>query len=59
MTMKVKPNPAREVEGTRFRTGASQASDRLGKIARAEDLECLLARLKPAQSNLHLIYEGA
>lgn len=44
---------------TPFRTGASQAGDRLGKIVQAEDLECKLKRLKPAHTNLIFAYEGA
>lgn len=43
---------------TPFRTGASQCGDLLGKIARAEDLECKLKRLKPAHTHLILSYEG-
>lgn len=44
---------------TLFRTGASQAGDRLGKIARAEDLECRLNRLKPAHTTVIVSYQGA
>lgn len=44
---------------TPFRTGASQCGDLLGKIARAEDLECKLRRLKPAHTNLIVSYLGA
>lgn len=44
---------------TPFRTGASQCGDLLGKIVRAEDLECKLKRLKPAHTNLTVSYEGA
>lgn len=44
---------------TAFRTGASQCGDLLGKIVRAEDLECKLKRLKPAHTNLIVSYEGA
>lgn len=44
---------------TQFRTGASQCGDRLGKIARAEDLECKLKRLKQAHTTLIFSYEGA
>jgi uncharacterized protein YmfQ (DUF2313 family) len=44
---------------TLFRAGASQAGDLLGKITRAEDLECLLARRKPAHTTCIVSYEGA
>lgn len=44
---------------TYFRTGISQAGDKLGKITHAEDLECLLARLKPAHTDLIFSYIGA
>jgi len=44
---------------TAFRTGASQCGDLLGKITRAEDLECRLKRLKQAHTNLIVSYEGA
>lgn len=44
---------------TPFRAGGSQCGDLLGKIARAEDLECKLKRLKPAHTHLILSYEGA
>lgn len=43
---------------TRFRTGASQCGDRLATYARAEDLECLLNRLRPAHTTLTVGYEG-
>lgn len=43
---------------TPFRAGASQCGDLLGKIARADDLECKLKRLKPAHTNLIVSYEG-
>lgn len=43
---------------TPFRAG-SQCGDLLGKIARAEDLECKLNRLKPAHTHLIVSYEGA
>jgi uncharacterized protein YmfQ (DUF2313 family) len=43
---------------TLFRAGASQAGDRLGKFTRAEDLECLLRRLKPQHTTLIVSYEG-
>ena len=42
-----------------FRTGASQCGDLLGKITRAEDLECQLKRRKQAHTNLIVSYEGA
>lgn len=44
---------------TAFRAGASQCGDLLGKIARAQDLECKFKRLKPAHSRLTVSYEGA
>lgn len=44
---------------TSFRSGSSQCGDLLGKIARAEDLECKLNRLKPAHTHLIFDYEGA
>ncbi len=44
---------------TYFRTGVSQCGDRLGELDRAEDLECILERAKPAQSRLLFSYEGA
>lgn len=44
---------------TRARTGQSQAGDKLVKITRAEDLACMLHRLKPAHTTLILAYEGA
>jgi uncharacterized protein YmfQ (DUF2313 family) len=44
---------------TRFRAGASQCGDRLAKITRAEDLECVLRRLKPAHTTLVVAYEEA
>jgi uncharacterized protein YmfQ (DUF2313 family) len=40
-----------------FRGGASACGDRLGSIARAEDLECLLQRLSPAHTVLIFAYE--
>jgi uncharacterized protein YmfQ (DUF2313 family) len=43
---------------TYFRTGLSQCGDLLLKITRAEDLECLLRRLKPAHTHLVFSYEG-
>jgi uncharacterized protein YmfQ (DUF2313 family) len=42
---------------TNFRTGASQCGDRLLKITHAEDLECLLNRLKPAHTRLVFAYQ--
>lgn len=42
---------------TWFRTGASAPPDRLGKIDYAEDLECILNRLKPAHTQLVCAYE--
>lgn len=44
---------------TPFLTGASQCGDLLGKITRAEDLECQLKRRKQAHTNLIVSYEGA
>lgn len=43
---------------TRFRTGISRAGERLLEIARAEDLECVLDRLKPAHTVLLFAYQG-
>ncbi len=44
---------------TWFRCGEGICGiDPLGKITRAEDLECLLHRLKPAQSHLTVGYQG-
>lgn len=43
---------------TPFRAGVSQCGDLLGKIVRAEDLECKLKRLKPAHTRLIFSYEG-
>lgn len=43
---------------TYFRTGESEAGDLLVKITRAEDLECLFTRLKPAHTHLIFAYEG-
>jgi uncharacterized protein YmfQ (DUF2313 family) len=49
-----------EARVTHFRCGEGQAGvHALTMIRRAEDLECLLARLKPAHSALTLSYEGA
>jgi uncharacterized protein YmfQ (DUF2313 family) len=48
-----------EARITPFRAGVSQCGkDPLAKISRAEDLECQLHRLKPAQSELILGYKG-
>lgn len=44
---------------TPFRIGASQCGDRLGKITRAEDLECRMKRANQAHKNLIVAYEGA
>lgn len=44
---------------TPFRTGASQCGDLLGKITRAEDLECRFKRANQAHKNLIVAYEGA
>lgn len=45
---------------TWFRCGASRLGvDRLGKITRAEDLDCLLKRLKPAQTTLVVGYDDS
>ncbi len=41
----------------RFRCGASSAGDRLTRIVRASDLECLLRRLNPAHLELVIAYE--
>lgn len=41
-----------------FRTGGSTAGEKLLTIRRAEDLECVLNRLKPAHTNLIFSYEG-
>lgn len=43
---------------TRFRTGSSQCGEKLLTIAHAEDLECVMSRLKPAHSNLIFDYQG-
>lgn len=43
----------------RFRCGASSAGDRLTRIVRATDLECLLRRLNPAYLELVIAYEEA
>jgi uncharacterized protein YmfQ (DUF2313 family) len=44
---------------TLFRTGVSTPPDKLGAIDYAEDLECLLTRLGPAQAQLIFAYEEA
>ncbi len=43
---------------TWFRTGLSRCGEKLMSIRRAEDLECILNRLKPAHTNLIFAYEG-
>lgn len=44
---------------TWFRAGESQVGvDPLARIARANDLECILLRLKPAHTELIFAYEG-
>ena len=43
---------------TLFLSGASRCGDRLAEFDRASDLECLLERLKPAQTRLIFAYEG-
>jgi uncharacterized protein YmfQ (DUF2313 family) len=47
-----------EARVTYFRCGASRCSESLGKIDRAEDLECLLRETKPAHTTLVFNYEG-
>lgn len=42
-----------------FRAGASRAGDRLLTIRRAEALECILQRLRPAHTTLVFDYQGA
>lgn len=44
---------------TFFRCGQSRCGDRLRSIERADDLECLLFRLKPAHTTLEVAYTGA
>lgn len=44
---------------TLFRCGASRCGDLLGSIARADDLECRLQRLKPGHTELVFSYQGA
>lgn len=41
-----------------FRTGASHCGDLLGKIDRAEALECMIRRLKPAHTEVVFNYSG-
>lgn len=43
---------------TDFLCGESECGDPLGDIDRADDLECLLTRLKPAHTTLIFAYEG-
>jgi len=43
---------------TLARAGVSRCGDRLTKIDRADDLECLLQRLKPAHTELEVAYTG-
>lgn len=43
---------------TYFNTGESQCGDLLGKITRADDLECLLGEQKPAHIELVFNYSG-
>lgn len=44
---------------TWFQCGASECGkDPLAKITRAEDLECIFQRLKPAHTSLTIAYEG-
>ena len=43
---------------TYFRSGESQCGDLLGDIDRAEDLECLINRLKPAHTVVQFDYSG-
>lgn len=43
---------------TYFRAGTSRCGEKLMSIRRAEDLECILRRLKPAHTNLIFAYEG-
>lgn len=43
---------------TRFKCGASRCGEKLGKISRAEDLECKFNKLKPAQTKLIFGYTG-
>ncbi|GFM37669.1 YmfQ family protein [Desulfovibrio psychrotolerans] len=41
----------------RFRCGSSRAGDRLTRIVRATDLECLLRRMNPAHLELVIAYQ--
>lgn len=43
---------------TWFTAGVSEFGDHLAEITRAEDLECILQRLKPAQTTLIFSYQG-
>lgn len=43
---------------TYFRTGISRAAEKLVTIERADELECLFKRLKPAHTKLIFAYEG-
>jgi uncharacterized protein YmfQ (DUF2313 family) len=43
---------------TLFRTGQSRCGDRLTEIDEADDLECVLRRMKPAHTTLLFSYEG-
>lgn len=43
---------------TRFKCGASRCGEKLGKISRAQDLECLFHKLKPAHTKLIFGYSG-
>jgi len=43
---------------TKFKCGASRCGEKLGKISRAEDLECKFNKLKPAQTKLIFGYSG-
>lgn len=47
-----------DIRATYFRTGVSRCGERLVSLRRAEDLECLLANLKPAHTKLIVAYEG-
>lgn len=41
----------------RFRCGSSRAGDKLTRIVRATDLECLLRRMNPAHTELVIAYQ--
>lgn len=43
---------------TYFRAGVSRCGEKLMSIRYAEDLECILRRVKPAHTNLIFAYEG-